>query len=246
MTHWIQRSTGRAFLLVALFGVFAAAPLSGQEEEGPAWSVGFAGELTSQFIWRGLELHDGPSFQPDVWLERGNVAIGIWSSWALDGEYHEVDTYISWYHELPVGELTLLATDYFYPKEDFGFFEFGGVKDGEPTGGHTVELGAQFSPSALPLTFELGWNAYGDPDKALFGGVGTEFSIPMLFDVGAEAGFLLNDSPWYYEADAGQLLDYRVSVSRGLSLGNFEPYVSAAVVRSALMEKTYWVFAVGF
>jgi hypothetical protein len=159
--------------------------------------------------------------------------------------YHEVNTYLSWSWELPVGDLTLSATDYFYPKEDGGFPNFGGVVGQEATGGHTLELGATLTPGALPLTFEVGWNAYNDPDRALFGAVSTGFSL-HLFDLGAEFSMLLKDSPTYYEAAAGDLLDFWVWMSRSLAVGGFEPYASASLVRSALLDRTFWVFAVGF
>ncbi|MEQ9401346.1 MAG: hypothetical protein RJQ04_19425 [Longimicrobiales bacterium] len=248
MTSTIRSSIGRALPLAAALTLGLPALAQAQDEEASGVTVGVAGEIVNQFVWRGLLLNDGLSLQPDVWLESGNLSFGVWSSIPLDGDFSEVDTYLSWYQELPVGELTLTAFDQFYPGEedefdDFG--NFGGVEDGEPTGAHTVELVAEFSPTALPLDFMLGWNVWNDPDKALYARVGTGLSFPA-FDLDGAIGFSLNDSPYYYGSEGGDVLDYVVSASRAFALGAFEPYASVTYVRSAVEDANYWVFALGF
>lgn len=247
MIAWTPRPETRAVCAALLLGSLAvAAPLAGQEPEPKeGWTPGVSAELVSRYLWRGLDLHDGVSLQPDVHLSRGELAVGVWSSWALDGGYHEVQTYLEWSRDLAPGTVTLSVYDYFYPKEEAGFFDFGGVSDGEPTGGHTVEFGAAFTPAALPVTLGLWWNAHNDPDRALVLEATTEHSFAGV-DVAGEASMLLKDSPTYYEAGGGDLLGYGVSVSRVVPLGSAEPYVSARLVRSALEGKTYLVFAVGF
>lgn len=215
-----------------------------QEEEGGA-TVGMAAEFVSQYVWRGLEQIDKPSLQPDVWVEFGALSVGVWGSFALNGDFNEVDYYVSWYSELPVGELTLTWQDYYYPdaEGDFGdFLNFSGGGDGA----HTVEIIGEFSLAAAPLTFTAGWNAINDPDHALYGAVSGDVSLPA-FDISGEIAMLLNDSPEYYGGDAGNVMYYGATVTRGLpSVGAYSPYLSASVVRSRLEERTFWVFALGF
>jgi len=248
MTHWMNRSSiGRALLLAALLTPFL--PGRGSAQEAPTtWSFGVSGEIVSQYVWRGLVLHDQPSIQPDVYVEHGSFSAGVWSTWPLKGDVNEIDTYVSWFQEATAGEFGLTLTDYYYPylEGDAGSFtNFSGVVDGEATGGHTLEIGAEFSPTALPLTFSAAWNAYNDPDHALYGAVSSEVSVPMLFDLDGEVGFLLKDSPSYYGSNAG-LMNFMVRATRSLSLGLIEPHASIAYTRNAFLKKNYWVFAVGF
>ena len=235
----------RTLLLVSLF-VLLGLPTSAaaQEEDGGA-SVGIAGQLVSQFDWRGYQQSDAPNFQPDVWVEFGSLAVGVWGSFALNGDFYEVDYYVSWYSEIPGGELTLTWQDYYYPdaEGELGdFFNFKGGGDGA----HTVEIIGEFTPTAAPLTFTAGWNAINDPDHSLFGAVKGDVSLPA-FEVSAMVGMLLNDSPDYYGGEAGDVMYYGATLTRELpAVGNFSPYLQATVVRSPIEEATFWIFALGF
>lgn len=248
MTHWLHSSSaGRALLLAALLTPCLPGRSAAQEEPA-SWSFGVSGEIVSQYVWRGLLLHDQPSIQPDIYVEHGGFSAGVWSSWPLKGDVNEIDTYLSWFKEASAGEFGLTLTDYYYPylEGDAGSFSnFDGVVDGEATGAHTLEIGAEFTPTAIPLTFMAGWNAYNDPDHALYGALKSAVSVPMLVDLDGELGFLLKDSPYYYGADAG-LMNFMVRATRSFTLGTFEPYISAAYTRNAFLKENYWVFALGF
>jgi hypothetical protein len=248
VTHSNHPSIGRALLFAALLMPLAPRAAAAQEDGPAGLSFGISGELVSQYVWRGLRLHDKPSLQPDVYVSKGELTLGVWSSWPLKGDVNEMDTYLSWDKELPAGDLSLTVTDYFLPYlgTDSGWFtNFDGVVNGEATGAHTVEFGAEFTPSAVPLTFMAAWNAYNDPDHALYGAVSSEVSVPMLFDLGGELGFLLKDSQDYYGGSAG-LFNVGVHATRSFTLGVVEPYVTVGYTRNAAVKENYWVFAVGF
>jgi hypothetical protein len=210
-----------------------------QEDSSSAWSVGADGELVSQFVWRGLVLNNHPSLQPEVYLEHGSFDLGVWASFPFDGSYREIDTYLSWSHSFSAGELDLNAQDYYYPQYA-GFFDFS-----QAAGGHTGELSGAFTPSVVPLTFTLAWNAYDDPDHSLFAKVGGEHSFDGIVDLDANIGFLLKNSPYYYGASAGDVMNYTIRATRNFSLARVQPHVSVALTRSPVLGKTLWVFAVG-
>ncbi len=252
MTCRIRRQAASALLLAALLGPCLPGAAAAQEPTS-GWTVGVAGAAVSRYIWRG-ELLDRAALQPDVSLAHGAFTVGVWSSWglygndALDGRtFKEIDTYVSWVRDLRPGELTLNATDYYFPGPgDPGrFSNFGGVVNGQATGAHTVEVGAAFAPSVVPLTFMVAWNVYNDPDHSLFAQVSSQVSLPFV-DLDGDIGFLLNDSPHYYGNRAGHAMDYTLRATRTFSIGTLKPYVSAAVVRSVVVDGTYGVFAVGF
>lgn len=245
MTHRIRRPSARSALLLAVvLTVLLPGEAWGQAASKTPWTVGADGELVSQYAWRGLVLNSHPSIQPEVYLEHGNFDLGVWASYPFDGSYREIDTYLSWSHTFPAGELDLNAQDYYYPQYS-GFFDFS-----QAAGGHTGELSGAFTPTAFPLTFTLAWNAYDDPDHSLYAKVSGEHSLAGIVDLDADIGFLLKDSPYYYSTDtvvgrAGDIMDYTVKATRGFSLGQLQPHVSVQLMRSGLMHKTLWVFAVG-
>lgn len=260
MTHRIPNSVGRVLLFAALLSPFVPGKVAAQTDSGSSWSVGVNGEIVSRYLWRGLLLDRG-GIQPDVHVEHGNLTVGVWSAWGLwkngDTEsdvygstYQEIDTYLSWDQGFGAGDLTLTGTDYYYPylPGDAGSFSnFKGVKDGEATGAHTLELAAEFAPSAVPLSFMVAWNAYNDPDHALYAQVNGSVTVPVVdIDLDGDIGFLLKDSPNYYGNLAGHAMEYTLKATRSFSIAGFEPYVSAAVTRAPAMGTTYGVFAIGF
>ena len=237
MTQWIKSKNELMFVLAAAFIPFAPSGASAQ--------VGIAGEVTSSYVWRGFEIDDAFQAQPDVWFDVGNLTFGAWSSWALNGDGSEIDLYVSLYKELPFGELNLSVTDYFYPQAEGDLSSFSNFNGGGD-GAHMRELGAEFTPTAAPLTFMVAWNAYNDPDNAAYGQVGTDFSLGDFADVHGEAGLLLTDSENYYGGSAGDITHFGVFLSRGLSLGEVAPYISTGFVRSEIEDSNYWIFAIGF
>lgn len=237
MTNWIQSSKWRVLLLAAVLTPFAPSQASAQ--------VGIAAEAVSSYVWRGFELDDGVNLQPDVWVDVGNLSFGAWSSWALDGDASEIDFYVSLYQELSFGELNLSLTDYFYPSADGEFDDIGNF-DGDGNGAHTLELGVEFTPTAIPVSVMLGWNAHNDPDKALYGQLSTDQTLGDFADLHVESGLLLKDSENYYGGEMGDLTHFGVSLTRYFSLGAIEPYFSAGFVRSQIEDSNYWVFAIGF
>jgi len=239
----VNRLTRRVLFACLLLIAGLPGSAEAQDEEGGV-TFGVNGEVVSQYVWRGFKLY-GTSLQPDAWMSLGNLTVGVWSSIALEGDFNEFDYYVSWYSELPVGELTLTWQDYFYPEADGDLGDFFNFASGGE-GAHTVEILGEFSPTALPVTFLGGWNALNDPDHSAYGGVRTDISLPS-FDLSAEVGMALNESPDYYGTEAGDIMYYGATVSRGLPvIGSLGPYVSASVIHSPIEDKTFWVFALGF
>lgn len=260
MTHRILNSAGRALLFAALLSPFLPGMAAAQADSGSGWGVGVSGEIVSRYLWRGLLLDRG-GIQPDVYVEHGNLTVGVWSAWGLwknnDPEsdlygstYQEIDTYLSWDQDVSVGTLTFTGTDYYYPMlpGDAGSFtNFKGVKNGEATGAHTVELAAEFAPNIVPLSVMVAWNAYNDPDHAVYAQVNGSVTVPVVnIDLDGDIGFLLKDSPNYYGNLAGHAMEYTLKATRSFPLFGFEPYISAAVTRAPAMGTTYGIFAIGF
>jgi len=94
------------------------------------WNVNFDVSLTSRFIWRGLELGEYPSIQPNATFSKGNFFAGIWSSHALSPAetakgnitgYKEVIPYIGYGFKISKNSnLTLMLLDHYNP--NFGDF----------------------------------------------------------------------------------------------------------------------------
>ena len=237
------------FIGMALLAV--GNPIAAQDEETGVWfDPGI--DLVSQYIWRGQLYADAVTAQPYLYLGKGPLTFGAWSALALDGSWYELDLALAYALELPVGGLTFTLNDYYYKAEGFEapYFEFGGVEDGEATGSHTLELVADYAgPESFPVLATLGWNIYNDPDNAAYGELGFAPTI-RGFDVHGFVGAVLNDNAYYVMedvvAEAGEVVNLGVTVSRWVPIKTFGVTVGASLIRNPLFDENWFVFALGF
>jgi hypothetical protein len=239
-------STTRAttvFLALSLLAGTIPPSVAGQTPE-----FYLEGEVVSRYVWRGLPLSSSLNFQPMASMILDAVDLGVWSSWGVEG-YQELDLFLGYSHELPVGSLYVALNDYFVTGDDisFGdFFDYGGVEDGEPTGTHILELMVEYSgPEAFPIRALVANNFYGDPDGSWYGELGAELSAGE-FGISPVLGMTLNASPYYYYASKATLNQVGLTLSRDLfAFGERIANASGAVIHNPDLDKTFWVLSFG-
>jgi hypothetical protein len=85
-----------ALLVAALWVGAAAAALAQETEEESAFSFGAELEVTSRYVWRGLEASDGTVAEPLIWASAGNFTLSGWGNVPLTaganrGSFDEAD-----------------------------------------------------------------------------------------------------------------------------------------------------------
>lgn len=155
-------------LFVLLFSI--SGNLEAQEES--PWSLGV--DLTSRYIWRGINLGgSSPSIQPYIEYGFGSedhsFAIGAWGAYSLSGTQtgQEADLYFS-YTIKEAFSITL--TDYFFPDEEsdsYDYFNFNNNFEKIDNGdvdqtGHLVEAAFSFNGTTkLPVSILFAINIWG-------------------------------------------------------------------------------------
>jgi len=133
------------------------------------WGANLEITFVSRFIWRGLELGEYPSIQPNVTFSRQNFFVGIWSSHALapaetpDNNitgYKEVIPYIGYGFELgEKAKLSLMVLTHYNPNVG-GFLDY--RRSDEPTPlTNRVELRALFNAGKFDFLGSV--DVYNDP-----------------------------------------------------------------------------------
>ncbi|QEQ57101.1 TorF family putative porin [Chlorobium phaeovibrioides] len=153
------------FLTVA---ALLATGFSGTAMADEGFSIG--ADVVSSYVWRGTELGDSFAVQPSLTytFAGSGVEVGAWGSYAVaenDGSrYKEIDLYVS----VPVGPLTLTATDYFTAADGNKSFDF--TDDGP----NVVEISASYAIDDLSLL--AGVNVAGfDTNNAVYCEAGYQF-----------------------------------------------------------------------
>lgn len=172
-------------------------------------------DVMSQWIWRGIPMHAGPSLQPyfivgyDTWIEVG--AIGIYGPVDF---YTEMDLYAA----IHIGDvLTLGVTDYYV--QNFGTRNSQLALNADPasdwldfssTTAHMLEANLGIKVPKTGLALRGDYSFYGNPNQSAFDTVGdaskhlnsiyaeAKYSFKKGFDVflGAGNGGALYNAYW--------------------------------------------------
>lgn len=140
-------------------------------EAGGEFSFGTEADFVSQYVWRGIELSEGPVLQPSMWFSLHGVTLTVWGNFVLNneanqGQLNEVDFnlgYVYQHKNFFVGSLFLF---YLYPNQD-----------SPATGEGSVVLGFQKGPFKI-FTIQL-VDIIASPG-AYFGLAGGSFEKELL------------------------------------------------------------------
>ncbi len=164
----------RSLVLVVVCAVFAFAQEDLTQAE-KSWSLSLNGGVVSKYLWRGVNLHDGPAFQPGVEFSSHGVTAGFWSSYNFgdEGGFAEADYYLNYGKAVPFAkacEVTLGYSHLTYPTE------FGGKESWE--GEWSVELSFDVFSSPTIGYFLIPANDYRGVVSQYFDlGLSHEFEV---------------------------------------------------------------------
>ncbi|MBC8197751.1 MAG: hypothetical protein H8E60_07695 [Candidatus Marinimicrobia bacterium] len=180
-------------------------------------------DLYNRYVWRGTDFGNTATVQPSIETTFGQVTIGAWGAWALNGAEggNECDLYAT----TTFGTVSLTLTDYFFPiyssldslYNGDGLFKFSGE-----TSTHIFELSA--STDIGPVSILTATNLSGDTDKSSY----LELSYGS-FSVGFGNGFYSLDGKFK-----------PVSIGISASRDNF----SASYIINPDQETSFLVFGI--
>lgn len=173
----------------------------------PVISFNGGADIASGYIWRGLTIAEGATFQPYFDFNAGPFSLGFWNCTSFDGEYKELDMYTS----VTAGQVTFTVTDY-YTISDYGvpssmmpkFSEYHAHETG-----HTLEFSTDWeSEFGLDASFNILF--YGadkrdweeDPDDAMKNAYSTYFEVGYTatvkeIDFRPFVGATFSKTTWY-------------------------------------------------
>ena len=142
---------------------FAAIVLTISSYSQDSTNFKISADIVSRFVWRGQ--YPGGSFahiQPLLYYSKCNFEIGAWGTYAISGEYKEVDLYVKYY----IKDFSITATNYYMPVFADGsvssfntkFYNFN-----SKTTANQIELALQYKNSGnFPIGILVGTFIYGN------------------------------------------------------------------------------------
>lgn len=130
--------------------------LTAQEPGTEKSPVNIGADLSTAYIWRGIELGNGPAIQPWGELSLKGFAFGTWGSYEIAGNFNEIDLYARY----TLKSFSVSFVDLFFPGYeglDQNYFNFK-----NSTTGHCSEVGLSFNGNEkFPLSIYGGIIVYG-------------------------------------------------------------------------------------
>ena len=143
-------------LSIAVILLFPLYPYEAKAQEHGPVPFYISCELSSKYVWRGLEYGKAPTLFPAINYERGTFLATASGAYAIDGSHQEIDLALNYcFNNL----LTLSLNDYYFASasgQDDSYFHFRNADTQ-----HYVEAYATIEPSTLPLWVKLSSYIYG-------------------------------------------------------------------------------------
>ena len=238
-----------------------------KELSNSAVDFSFGADLTSSYIWRGINFGNSPAIQPAMAFSTHGFSIGAWGSYAfsrtgypvndslsLDYHYTELDLSIAYTYKY----FTLMVTDFYAPSpvDSAPGNDYFNWKSNETF--HTLEAAFIFDgPEKVPLRFLASVFFYGaDKDKDSTGVYGwgpnnnysTYFELSYLFQ--AKKLFIrpyIGGIPFgssFYGPKAG-ITNIGVNLSREIAIvPKYAIVLQGNLIFNPLDKKAYLVFMI--
>jgi len=90
---------------------------SQEQEEEKNFSVDVSADLVSRYVWRGINLSESPSIQPNLAFAYKGFSFGSWASYSFAREsFQEVDLFLTY----ETDHLNFTINDYYNPLDSLG------------------------------------------------------------------------------------------------------------------------------
>ncbi|MBU1011280.1 MAG: hypothetical protein KKD74_14185 [Bacteroidetes bacterium] len=195
-------------------------------------------DLTSQYLWRGLVLSNGPAIQPGVEMSLNKFSVGAWGSAAFQAhDSKEVDLYLA--YTLSAFKLTVL--DYYYYADTVIADYFNYKKD---QSSHVIEGVIEFTGTEkIPFRLLAGLNLFNDRNNSAY------FELAWLTAVGAtNVEVLAGYTPQvgYYHPDRKGFTNVGINMNREYAINQeLTMPLRLSLTYSPLIRQTHLVLIIG-
>lgn len=208
---------------------------------------GLSLELSTKYLWRGIEYGDAPIAFATI--DYGHKGFGAWimGAYAFNGSHQEIDLGITYSTKW----FTIGVSDYYYPSavgNNDRYFDM----DNHTTG-HWGELYVTATPFRFPLWATVSTYIYGADKKpdgrqaySSYAEIGYTYMFMEKNAISLAIGANLNKG-FYTDYESGfNVSNITLKYATAFSLGNFKLPVSASVMYNPYRDKCFFSFSAYF
>lgn len=201
-------------------------------------------DLTSKYMWRGIEYGTSPVVFPGLSYGKGGFAAYAMGGYATNGSHSEVDLGVSYTWRT----LTLAFNDYYYPTavgEGDSYFHFKSRESG-----HWPEMTLGWAPEKFPLWALLSAyiggadkNPDGDQAYSSYAEIGTYYDFLGDHRLSLAVGAALNKGFYTDYAPGLNVVNIDLRYTYNAKIGDRSLPLSADWIVNPFSEKTFLTFS---
>ncbi len=217
-------------------------------------------DFVSAYNWRAMDVGDSPAIQPKINLKAYDFEFEFWGSQAFSAGYdyndqivkfNEVDLVLKYNLKTDYGTFSPFFTDFFYPCEGRGYFDFKGTQVNDKDsilsrGGHWYNISLQYKgPEQFPIEFLFDHCFHNDPDKSIYFELaypfhidGHKFKLHTGLTNGKTRTYDVKENKWTF-VNIGISLEKSITLSDSFSLP-----IGTALYLQPEKEQLFFVFKI--
>ncbi len=231
-----------AICIFLSFNVFA-----GAGNDSLAWQPDVGFDFTSRYVWRGSALSNSPNLQPYLGIGYKNFGFGAWGSYATDGNYAEIDLWVSY----SIAGLNITLNDY-YTEDETDYDAFYAFDYKANTTNHALELmlDYQLPIEKVPLKLTAATIFFGN-DKNTNGdnNYSTYFQIAYPFEIKSYTFDLFVGATPHtsmYNGNGANVVETGIQIARDVKLSeHFTLPLSATLLANPAQENIFLIMTIG-
>lgn len=204
-------------------------------------------ELTTKYMWRGLEYGTSPAVLPSLNFSSGGFNAFVMGAYTWDGSHQEVD--LGFNYNLKA--LTFGVLDYYYPSnvgENDNYFNLKNRNTG-----HSVETYLTIASEKSPAYVTISTFIFGNDKKfngcqaySSYAEIGYTHTFNDNKNISLAIGAALNKS-FYTDYEKGfNIVNIAIKYVTALKFGNFQFPISTSYIINPYREKSYFTFSTYF
>lgn len=234
----------KRIIVIILSTIFTCLFSFSQEKTSP---FGISLELSSKYMWRGIEYGDAPVVFPMLSYNYKGFNAFAMGAYAINGSHQEVDLGVNYsFKEICIG-----ISDYYYPSSVGEKDSY--LKWSSHVTGHSVEAYMTYTSQKLPLWFIISTYVYGADKKtngsqafSSYAEIGYAHKFNDAHTLSLALGANLNKG-FYTDYEKGvNLVNITLKYETRFNFGKFNLPVSASYVLNPYKEKSFLTFSIYF
>lgn len=236
----------KKIILFSLFASLFISVYSQNSEDDTHLSTDLGFDFVNRYFWRGAMINSSPNLQPYLGLEYKGFSLGAWGSYATDGQFAEVDLFLSY----SVKGFTLTLNDYYTENED-SLLQFDSFNYDDKKTNHALEFMVSYEfGEKIPLTLSAATIFYGN-DKRPNGDnyYSTWLQANYTFDLNDYSLDLFvgaTPAKSIYNAQEGNVAEVGVRISKEVTVSErFTVPLSVALVTNPADDNIFLLLSIG-